>query len=78
LILTGNIHHTGDALTAWAVGNVAVSSDKMGNVKPERPKFGSPEKIDPVMALLDALARAAVSGGNANSGASTWFEPFSV
>jgi phage terminase large subunit-like protein len=61
LVLSGRFHHTGDPVLAWAVSNVVCHLDKKDNIYPtkERPE----NKIDPVVALIMALARAILGSG---------------
>lgn len=56
LILGGLIEHPGNPVLDWMFGNVAVEQDASGNLKPS--KRHSAEKIDGVVALISALARA--------------------
>lgn len=61
LILTGTeekpiIRHGGNPLMRWMVDNLAVAMDPAGNVKPDKANAG--DKIDGVVALIMALARA--------------------
>ena len=50
------IRHGGNPLLRWTVDNFAVAMDPAGNVKPDKANAG--DKIDPVVALIMALARA--------------------
>lgn len=50
------IRHGGNPLFRWTVDNFAVQEDPAGNVKPN--KADAADKIDPVVALIMALARA--------------------
>jgi phage terminase large subunit-like protein len=61
LVLSGRFHHDGDPVLAWAVSNVVCHLDKKDNIYPtkERPE----NKIDPVVALIMALARAILGSG---------------
>lgn len=61
LILTGTeekptIRHGGNPLLRWMVDNFAVAMDPAGNVKPDKANAG--DKIDGVVALIMAIARA--------------------
>ena len=56
LIQAGRIHHDGDPVLAWAIGNVTAQEDRNENVFPRKE---SPEKkIDPAVALIIAMGRA--------------------
>lgn len=56
LVFSGKFHHDGDPVLAWMVSNVVAHLDNKDNIYPrkERPE----NKIDGVVALLMALARA--------------------
>lgn len=59
LIVQGRIRHNGDPVLAWAIGNVV---GKIGAYEDVMPKRESDEaKIDPAIALLMALGRAALA-----------------
>lgn len=50
------LRHGGNPLVRWTVDNLAVETDAAGNVKPSKKHSG--DKIDPVVALIMAIARA--------------------
>jgi phage terminase large subunit-like protein len=56
LILRGRIHHDGDPVAAWMMGNVVSKKDKADNEFPnkERPE----NKIDYAIALIIAMGNA--------------------
>lgn len=58
LVEAGRLHHDGDPVLEWAIGNVTARADRNENVFPrkERPE----NKIDPVVALICAMNRAMV------------------
>ena len=56
LVLEGRLLHGGHPVLRWQAGNVAVEEDAAGNIKPSKRK--SHEKIDGIVALIMALARA--------------------
>jgi phage terminase large subunit-like protein len=58
LLLERNIRHDGNPVLRWNASNVSVKSDPAGNLKPD--KATSTEKIDGIVALIIALARAIV------------------
>ncbi len=65
-VLAKRLHHTGDPVLAWAIGNVMVKPDANDNVFPR--KENSASKIDPASALFNAMNRAMLdSGGNFTS-----------
>lgn len=56
LVLGGQLEHPAHPVLDWMVSNVATEQDASGNIKPSKRK--SAEKIDGVVALIEALARA--------------------
>lgn len=56
LVKSRKIRHNGNPAMRWMVGNVCVRKDSNGNIRPDKQK--SADKIDGVVALLMALARA--------------------
>lgn len=56
LIQAGRIHHAGDPVLAWAIGNVTAQEDRNENVFPR--KEHKEKKIDPAVALIIAMNRA--------------------
>jgi phage terminase large subunit-like protein len=50
------IKHDGNPVLRWAVDNVTVETDPAGNLKPSKSK--SRERIDPVVAVINAIDRA--------------------
>lgn len=58
LIESGKITHDNNSIMSWMIGNVCASEDWNGNVLPTKDKKDSPNKIDGVGALLNALCRA--------------------
>lgn len=61
LVEDGRLHHTGDPVLTWAISNVIAKPIGNDNIFPLKPR---PElKIDPAIALIMALTRAAVGSG---------------
>lgn len=62
-VFAGRVHHTGDPVLRWAIGNVLVRPDANENVFP-RKEPNRISKIDPASALLNAmyLAISSVEG----------------
>lgn len=58
LIAEGNLHHDGNPVLRWMVGNVAAKRDSNDNIKPD--KAASADKIDGVVATIMALGLAIV------------------
>jgi len=61
LILAGKLHHGGNPLLTWAMANVQTATDPAGNLKPDKGK--STDRIDPVVALVMAIALATQDDG---------------
>lgn len=59
LILSRRLHHTGCPLLTWQASNVVVRRDPAGNIKPDKER--SRERIDGIVALITALARATLA-----------------
>lgn len=64
LIVERRVHHSGDPVLAWAIGNVVARRGAYGDVMPDRE--GEDNKIDPAVATLMALAQAMVAEGDAD------------
>ena len=58
LVLRGEIEHGGNPVLRWMASNTVADMDPAGNIKPSKNK--STEKIDGIVALIMALARASV------------------
>ena len=58
LVRSRRLAHGGHPILRWNISNVAVRQDPAGNLKPDKDK--STERIDGVVALLNALGRAVV------------------
>lgn len=56
MLLAGELQHGGNKVLRWNASNLAVRQDPAGNLKPD--KESSTEKIDGVVALINALGRA--------------------
>jgi phage terminase large subunit-like protein len=56
LVLGGQVGHGGNPVLRWMVDNVTVQRDANANIKPDKRK--SRNKIDGVVALVNALDRA--------------------
>lgn len=54
LVTVRGIRHQAGPVLDWCVGNAVVVRDRMGNVRPDKQK--SPEKIDGLVATINALA----------------------
>lgn len=56
LVLQGRLHHNGDPVLAWMIGNVVCHRDHKDNIYPNREH--QHQKIDGAIALIMAMARA--------------------
>ena len=65
LILAKKLRHGNNPILRTHAGNVAVTQDAAGNMKPDKAK--STERIDGIVALIMALGRAMVHGGEGGS-----------
>jgi phage terminase large subunit-like protein len=72
LALSGQIRHGGNPLLLWSVANTDAKTDDNGNVRPSKPSTTSPEKIDPVSALLNAVAGWLGDRGEVDEVAEPW------
>ena len=57
LVLAGKLAHSGNPVLRWMASNVSIEQDAADNWKPSKKK--SFERIDGIVALIMALARAA-------------------
>jgi phage terminase large subunit-like protein len=55
LIATGRLRHDGNLVLSWMAGNVSVKIDSNDNIKPIKPKPGSPQRIDGIVSLVMSL-----------------------
>lgn len=59
LILACKLAHSGNPVLRWMASNVAAETDAAGNIKPSKKK--SRERIDGIVALIEAIGRAIVA-----------------
>lgn len=55
LIVSGKLRHGGNLVLSWMAGNVTIKVDAAGNIRPVKPKQGSGERIDGIVALIMAI-----------------------
>lgn len=60
LVISGKLAHGANPVLRWMAGNVAVSMDAAGNLKPAKDK--SSEKIDGIVALIMGVGAAIAAG----------------
>jgi phage terminase large subunit-like protein len=65
-VLTGRLHHDGNPVLRWCVGNLIARADRNGNVAPDRESDG--KKIDAGVALINAMVRAMLGSDSAYAG----------
>jgi len=65
MVLSGVLAHGGHPVLTWNVSNVSIKSDPAGNQKPDKEK--SVERIDGAVALIMAIGRALLGGGQTKS-----------
>jgi phage terminase large subunit-like protein len=58
LVATTRLRHGNNPILTWCASNATVRMDASGNIKPDKGR--SKEKIDPITALVNGLARALV------------------
>lgn len=58
LLLLGKLVHGGHPVLKWMFQNVQIVSDENGNIRPVKAAKHSPKKIDGIVALVMAIARA--------------------
>ena len=54
-IVSGRLRHGGNKILTWMASNVEVKTDANGNIKPNKPKQGSSERIDGIISLIMAV-----------------------
>lgn len=54
---SGRLHHDGNGVLTWCVGNVVGQHDVVGNVRPNKPRHRLDAKIDAAVAVIMALSR---------------------
>ncbi len=65
LVISHTLAHAANPVLRWMAGNVTISTDDAGNIKPSKDK--STEKIDGIVALIMAIGRAMASEGTGRS-----------
>jgi phage terminase large subunit-like protein len=66
----GRIHHDGNPVLGWCIGNVVGQEDRRGNLFPTKQRDG---KIDAAVALLMAVGRAQASEADLQPDISAFF-----
>jgi phage terminase large subunit-like protein len=56
MVLAGRLHHNGDPVLTWMMGNVTARVDAKDNVFPRKERVDN--KIDGAVALIIAMGRA--------------------
>ena len=55
LIASNKLRHNSNPVLNWMASNVSVKTDASGNIRPVKPKVGSPERIDGMVSLVMAI-----------------------
>ena len=55
LVASGKIRHGGNLVLSWMASNVSVKVDANDNIRPVKPKTGSPQRIDGIVSLIMAI-----------------------
>jgi phage terminase large subunit-like protein len=66
LIMDGRVHHDGNPVLTWMMGNVKAKEDANENVLPRKESGRAEAKIDGAVALIMAMSRALVSKGTSS------------
>lgn len=53
MVYQSQIQHDGNPVTAWMLGNIELSTDPSGNIKPDKKR--SPEKIDGIVSIIMSI-----------------------
>jgi phage terminase large subunit-like protein len=53
MVYQSQLLHDGNPVTAWMLGNVELSTDPSGNIKPDKKR--SPEKIDGIISIIMSI-----------------------
>ena len=65
LVMGRKLRHAGNPALRWMASNVAIETDPAGNIKPSKRR--SSERIDGIVALIMAIARATAGAHDAGS-----------
>jgi len=65
IVLSGRLAHGGNPVLRWNADNMVVQQDPAGNIKPDKAK--ATQRIDGMVALIMALARAVIHRGEDRS-----------
>ena len=67
LVMSKKLHHNNNPVMRWMASNVAIETDPAGNIKPTKNEKKSTGKIDGIVALVMALARATADNDDGDS-----------
>ena len=67
LVMGRKLHHDNNPVMRWMASNCAVQTDPAGNIKPTKDEKKSTGKIDGIVALVMALARATADNDDGES-----------
>ncbi len=63
MLKEGTLHHGSHPVLDWMAGNVSVLSNVNENIRPVKPKHGSPKKVDGIVAAVMALSGLIADAG---------------
>lgn len=72
-VVSKGLRHGGNPVLTWNASNVVVQQDPSGNIKPDKGK--SIERIDGVSAVVNALGRMLLGGGETSTGGMSVYVP---
>ena len=72
LLKQGKLKHGSNPVLDWMASNVAVYTDLSGNVRPVKPEHTRAKKVDGIIAVVMALARAMLAGPTSSGGVDFW------
>jgi phage terminase large subunit-like protein len=67
LVMSRKLHHDNNPVMRWMASNCAIQTDPAGNIKPTKDEKKSTGKIDGIVALVMALARATADNDDGDS-----------
>ena len=68
----GRLRHGDHPVLSWMAANVAVFTDRSGNIRPVKPKPDSPKKVDGIVAAVMALAQSMRATAGSEGGFEAW------
>lgn len=72
MLKAGQLRHGDNPVLTWMAGNVALITDRSGNVRPVKPAHGSARKVDGIIAAVMALRQSLLKPACAGGGVEFW------